>query len=88
MADFTSPAKSSSTPAIAALPLSIDNGWHFPSQTVGLEFGYRHIPSFTALLLQPDDGELRMRQQHEGQDQDEEQGDPADFAIAKEEDQN
>ena len=86
MADFSSPAKSSSTNAIAALPLSMDNGWHFPSQTVGLEFGYRHIPSFTALLLQPDDGEMKMRYQHEAQEQGEGEGEVN--GIAKQEVEN
>ncbi|XP_021734988.1 transcription factor PCF1-like [Chenopodium quinoa] len=87
VADFSSPAKSSSTNAIAALPLSMDNGWHFPSQTVGLEFGYRHIPSFTALLLQPDDGEMKMRYQHEAHEA-QEQGEGEGEGIAKQEVEN
>lgn len=69
VAEFSSPAKSSSIPA-KALPLSVDSGCYFPSPAV-LEFGYRHIPSFTALLLQPDDGQQQQLQQEDEQQQQE-----------------
>ncbi|CAO2839530.1 unnamed protein product [Amaranthus hypochondriacus] len=76
VANFSSPAKSSSSITTVEVPS------YFPSPAV-VEFGYRHVPSFTALLMQPDDGEMKLRVQNDEHQQQDDSN-----AVAKLEIQN